>query len=50
MKNTGITKCFEIFFNLIMQVVQGGPERSRQSNFAVFAEEGGLNAKFPYVK
>ena len=31
-------------------IVQSGPERSRQSNLAVFTEEGGLDSKFPYVK
>ena len=30
--------------------VQGGPDRSRQSNLAVFPVEGGLNSKFPCVK
>ena len=30
--------------------VQGGPERSRQSNLAVFTVEGGLDSKYPYVK
>ena len=30
--------------------VQGVPERSRQSNLAVFAVEGGLDSKFPHVK
>ena len=30
--------------------IQGGPERSRQSNLAVFAVEGGLDSKFPHVK
>ena len=31
-------------------IVQGGPERSRQSNLAVFAVEGGLDSKFTHVK
>ena len=30
--------------------VQGGPEKSRQSNFAVFTVEGGLDSKLPYSK
>ena len=30
--------------------VQGGPERSRQSNLGVFTVEGGLEAKFPYLE
>ena len=30
--------------------VLGGPERSRQSNLAVFTVEGGLDAKFPYLE
>ena len=30
--------------------IQGGPERSRQSNLAVFTVEGGLDAKFPYLE
>ena len=30
--------------------LQGSPERSRQSNLAVFAVESGLDAKFLYVK
>ena len=30
--------------------IQGGPERSRQSNLAVFTIEGGLDSKFPYVR
>ena len=33
-----------------LYVLQGGPERSRQSNSAVFAVEGGLDSKFPHVK
>ena len=31
-------------------LVQGGPERSRQSNLAVFTVEGGLDSTFPCVK
>ena len=34
----------------ILDDIQGGPERSRQSNFAVFAVKGGLDSKFPHVK
>ena len=34
----------------ILDDIQGGPERSRQSNFAVFTVEGGLDSKVPYVK
>ena len=30
-------------------VLQGGPERSRQSNLAVFTVEGGLDSKFACV-
>ena len=30
--------------------VQGGPERSRQSNFAVFTEEDEFDAKYSYSK
>ena len=30
--------------------VQGGPERSRQSNLALFAVEGGLDSKLPVAK
>ena len=30
--------------------IQGGPERSRQSNLAVFTVESGLDSKFPCVK
>ena len=38
-------------WNLYRQCnVQGGPERSRQSNLAVFAVEGGLNSKLPHLK
>ena len=32
------------------RLLQGGPERLRQSNLAVFTVEGGLDSKFPYVK
>ena len=31
-------------------ILHGGPERSRQSNLAVFTVEGGLDSKFSYVK
>ena len=34
----------------VSKKLQGGPERSRQSNLAVFAVEGGLDSKFPHVK
>ena len=34
----------------IIKAIQGGPERSRQSNLALFTIEGGLVAKFPHVK
>ena len=33
-----------------MNILQSGPERSRQSNLAVFTVEGGLDSKVPYVK
>ena len=33
-----------------MNILQSGPERSRQSNLAVFIVEGGLDAKFPHIK
>ena len=35
---------------LIALNIQGGPERSRQSNLAVFTVEDGLDSKFPCVK
>ena len=33
-----------------LQNIQGRPERSRQSNWAVFTIEGELDAKFPYLE
>ena len=36
--------------NDIRSDIQGGPERSRQSNLAMFTVEGGLDSKFPCVK
>ena len=36
--------------NHTFAIIQGGPERSRQSNLAVFTVEGGLDLKFPYLK
>ena len=35
---------------ILSTVIQGGPERSGQSNLAVFTVEGGLDSKFPCVK
>ena len=35
---------------ILSTVIPGGPERSGQSNLAVFAVEGGLDSKFTHVK
>ena len=39
----------ENFLQKSVNLVQGGPERSMQSNLAVFIVEGGLYSKFPYT-
>ena len=41
--------CYKAYY-YVWELVQGGPERSRQSNLAVFAVEGGLDSKFLNVK
>ena len=43
----GYKQCPNLFLKI--KETTGCPERSRQSNWAVFTVEGGLDSKFPYV-
>ena len=51
LSTNGFNECTSVHMNgIISKELHPGPERSRQSNLAVFTIEGGLDSKFSSVK